>query len=270
MKKIFTFLIFLVAVISVSAQYQVLFDFEDGKDTTIWIPFANGKDGTKKDISVVLNPLSDNVNNSDSVLMFIVHDNSDPWVGMYTDSLEMVDGAIEFTTESHILSMMVNKSKSSPLRLKLEQSLTGGKDWSAEVVNDKTDEWQLLSFDFTEVIGQYYGRLTVFPDFPAKREGGTTAYLDNIAISTPDNTAIKEFEGSKMKLYPNPAEFRMAVLYPEMTGVKILNINGQEIRTIKFSTTNQKVIEVGDLSAGSYFVTALTSKGNFTMPFIKK
>ncbi|MBK6284395.1 MAG: T9SS type A sorting domain-containing protein [Draconibacterium sp.] len=63
-----------------------------------------------------------------------------------------------------------------------------------------------------------------------------------------------------MKIYPNPAEHRMAVLYPGMTGLRILNINGQEIRTVKFGAANQKVIEVGDLSSGSYFVTALTAK----------
>ena len=73
-----------------------------------------------------------------------------------------------------------------------------------------------------------------------------------------------------MKLYPNPVEYRMAVVYPGMTGLRISNTNGQEIRTIKFGQVNSKVVEVGDLTSGMYFVTALTAKGNHTMQFMKK
>jgi hypothetical protein len=73
-----------------------------------------------------------------------------------------------------------------------------------------------------------------------------------------------------MKLYPNPADFRMAVVYPEMTGVRISYMNGQEIRTLTFGKVDSKVVEVGDLKTGTYLLTAITPKGHFTMPFIKK
>ncbi len=267
MRKIFTFLIVLVIVISANAQYTTLYDFEDGVDTTVWIPFANGKSGSTKDISVLLNPMKDTINSSDSVMMFVVHPDADPWVGMFSDAFP-----VSITQESHVLSMMVYKKIESPVLLKLELSMNGGATTSKSVTNSVVDAWQMLNFDFSDLIGKIYSRLTVFPDFPESRNkiDSTIVFLDNIAIEDPTNTAIQEFEGYKMKLYPNPADHRMAVLYPEMTGLRISGINGQEIRTIKFSTANQKVIEVGDLKTGTYFVTAFTSKGNFTMPFIKK
>ncbi len=267
MKRIFTLLIVLIFAISANAQFTTLYDFEDGADTTVWIPFANGKLGTKNDINVLLNPAMDTVNSSDSVLMFVVHPDADPWVGMYSDAFP-----VSITQESHVLSIMVYKTIESPVVLKLELSLNSGPTTSKTVSNTVVDEWQMLSFDFSDLKGKIYSRLTVFPDFPASRNkiDSTIVYLDNIAIEDPTNTAIKEFAGIEMKIFPSPAEFRMAVQYPEMTGVRISNIQGQEIRTVSFGLTNSKVIEVGDLTPGIYLATAITAKGNFTMRFMKK
>lgn len=265
-------------VISAGAQiqYQTLFDFEDGVDTTIWMPFANGSTGTELDLNVVLNPLQDEVNNSDSVLWMHIYTDAEGWVGFYVDldtlTIEGLYGAVEFNDESHMMSMMVYKPVSSSVRIKVERSLLGNPVYTATDTNFVTNQWELLEFDFSEKIGDYFARITIFPEPTSKanRTAELDVYVDNIGIQNSGNTSVKEFEGSKMKIYPNPAEHRMAVLYPGMTGLRILNMNGQEIRTIKFGTVNQKVIEVGDLSSGSYFVTAITAKGNFTMPFIKK
>lgn len=278
MKKIFTFLIVSLFVISANAQvnYRTLFDFEDGVDTTIWMPFANGAEGTKMDLNVVLNPLQENVNPSDSVLMMDIKSDAESWVGYYVDldtlEIEGLYGAVEFNEESHMMSLMVFKSVSSSVRIKVERSLLSNPVFTVADTNFVTNQWELCEFDFSEKIGDYFARLTIFPEGTSKanRTGETTVYVDNIGIQNPENTSVKEFEGSKMKLYPNPVDYRMAVIYPEMTGVRISGINGQEIRTIQFGLINSKVIEVGDLSTGTYFVTALTSKGNFTMPFIKK
>lgn len=267
MKRTFTLLIILIFAVSANAQFTTLYDFEDGADTTIWNPFANGKLGTKNDINVVLNPAMDTVNSSDSVMMFVVHPDADPWVGMYSDAFP-----VSITQESYILSMMVYKTITSPVSLKLELSLNNGPTTSKSVENTKVDEWQLLSFDFSELKGKIYSRLTVFPDFPASRNkvDSTIVYLDNIAIQDPTNTAVKEFAGVEMKIFPSPAEFRIAVQYPEMTAVRISNIQGQEIRTVSFGLTNSKVIEVGDLKPGIYLATAITPHGDFTMRFMKK
>ncbi|HPE78011.1 MAG TPA: T9SS type A sorting domain-containing protein [Draconibacterium sp.] len=279
MKKIFTFFIILFFAFSAGAQidYQTIFDFEDGVDTTIWIPFANGV-GTKADLNVVENPLANNVNSSDSVLWMHIYTGAEGWVGFWVDvdtlEIEGLYGTVEISEESHMMCLMVNKPVSNSVRIKLERGLTdpGSFTFTVADTNDVVNEWELLEFDFSEIIGHYMQRVTIFPEPTSKanRTEELDVYIDNVGIQNSENTAVKEFEGVKMKIYPNPAEHRMAVLYPGMTGVRILNINGQEIRTLKFGVANQKVIEVGDLSSGSYFVTAITAKGNFTMPFIKK
>ena len=281
MKQIFTFLIVLLTTLSLSAQvkYETMFDFENGMDTLWWNQFAKGT-GTKKDLGVVLNPLQTNLNTSDSVLWMHIYTGAESWVGYYTDldklynDFEYPIDQIYLTDESHMLSLMVNKPVESSVRIKLERSTTGASPstFTAADTNTVVNEWELCEFDFSTMIGNGWQRITIFPEGTSKanRTQEIDVYVDNVGFQTSENTSIKEFEGANMKLYPNPAEFRMAVVYPGMTGVKILNINGQEIRTINFGISNQKVIEVGDLSAGAYFVTAVTQKGNFTMPFIKR
>lgn len=281
MRKIFTFFIVLLIAVNASAQveYETLFDFEDGMDTLYWVHFANGT-GTKKDLGVVLNPLQNNANTSDSVLWMHIYTGAESWVGYYTDLDKLYNefdypmDQIYFTEESHMMSMMVFKPVESSVRIKVERSTTGASPSTFTVADTNTviNDWEFLEYDFRTMIGQGWARLTIFPEGTSKanRTVEYDVYVDNIGLQNSETTSIKEFEGSEMKLYPNPVDYRMAVLYPGMTGVKISNINGQEIRTIKFGTSNQKVIEVGDLSTGTYFVTAFTSKGNFTMPFIKK
>ena len=141
--------------------------------------------------------------------------------------------------------------------------------------NTKTEEWELLLYDFTDAIGHYFERLTMFPEFPSTAEEPrdylpSTIYIDNIGIPKEDNTSVKEIDGIEMMLYPTPAEFRMAVVYPGMTRIILSDIMGRQIRTLNFPITDSKVIETGDLYTGIYFVTADTRDGRITMRFMKK
>lgn len=277
MKKTFTFLLMLTFVIVANAQvnYKTLFDFENGVDTTIWMPFANGL-GTKKDLNVVVNPLPGNVNSSDSVLMMKLYTGAESWVGVYVDldtlEIEDVYGAIGFDDDVYMMSMMINKPNVSSVRIKLERSSTGSAVYTVADTNTVTNEWELMEYNFSEKKGQFFQRITLFPDATpkAERTEDLIVYMDNIGIQSADNTAIKEFAGSLMKIYPNPADHRVAVVYPGMSAIRLANVNGQEIRTIKFSQADSKVIEIGDLMPGIYLATAIAEKGNFTMQLIKK
>ena len=115
MKKLATLLFFIAFTVSAFSQLERMIDFEGGEADTAWVVFANGPDGSHADISVVLNPLADDVNSSDSVLSFLVREDSDRWVGMYTD----YDVLTEFNEENHVLAMMVWKEMESPTGLKV-------------------------------------------------------------------------------------------------------------------------------------------------------
>jgi hypothetical protein len=271
MKTLYTLLILTVFAIGAKAQVVTPFTFEQGgrlinyDSDTLWWPFANGAEGSWAGFEIVENPYAEDPNLSDSVVQFVVQDDAVPWVGMYTDSVEIM----EFTEDAHMISMMVLKTVVSPCGIKVERSINSGEDTNILVENTLTDEWELLTFDFSALIGKYYQRLTIFPDFPATREGGSTVYLDNIA-SSEINTKVKEFDGASLKLFPNPVGYRMSVQYPEMTGISVSDIMGKKVKSFSFQKVDAKVIEVGDLQTGTYFVTVETENGNYTASFIKK
>jgi hypothetical protein len=268
MKRLFTLLFFTVLALGAKAQLENPITFEEGGMDTIWIPFANGADGTRDDLSVVLNPYATDVNSSDSVLEFVIHDDALNYVGFYSDQV----GVMTFTEDEHTLTMMVLKDHFGPVRLKLERSLNSGEIYSVQVEPTMTDEWELLTFEFTDAIGYYYERLTVFPDFPATNDEvvGSTVYIDNIANPSEDHTSVKEFAGELLKVFPNPVDYRMAVVYPEMTGITVTDVLGKTVKTLAFPMRDNKVVEVGDLSTGVYYVTVESTNGYFTVPFMKK
>ena len=266
MKKLYTLLALVFLGLGVNAQVWTNFTFEDSYADTVWRHFAAGSDTSIRTLTVVENPGAWDPNESDSVLQFIVQDDADPWAGMYTDQVE----EMAFTDEDHSVSMMVYKSIISPMRMKFELSTTNAENVSITMENTMTDEWELVTFDVSVAIGDWYARLTIFPDFPEVREEGSTIYIDNIG-STVINTAVfEQASGLSLKIYPNPVRNMLSVQYPEMTGISVSDMQGKTLKSYTFQRTDSKVIGLSDLEPAAYIVTAETDKGNYSGTFIKK
>jgi len=266
MKKLSTLLILTVLAIGANAQLTDPITFEEAYADTSWNIFENGAETVPEDLSIVENPWASDLNGSDSVLQFVVHDDSRTWVGMYSDNV----GTMEFTEEANTMTMMVMKSIISPMRMKLELSINDGEIYTTTVENTLLDEWELIVFSFPDAAGYFYERLTIFPDFPEARDGGTIVYIDNIANYDPTTYVGNQSSGALIEIFPNPVENRMSVRYPEMTGLTISNVLGQTLKSFAFQTTQSKVLELGDLQTGVYFVTVESGDGIYTVPFVKK
>lgn len=153
-------------------------DFETKTDAK-WEVFANGA-GVADDFMVIANPDKSGINTSDNVLKFKVNNGADPWAGAFFDS----NAPVEFTENSHIVTMMVWKSVISPVAFKVEASTNGGPAKELKVSNTVTNQWEKLTFDLSELVGYSYNRIVIFPDFPDIRTSGTTVYIDNIEKET--------------------------------------------------------------------------------------
>lgn len=270
MKRTLTILLAALITSTAFGQLDYFWDFETDRIDTVWTVFDNGADGSDADIDLVANPWADDVNDSDSVLSFLVREDAKNWVGMYTDTYSNTS----ITESNYQLALMVNKEVLSPVRLKIERSSNGGSDLTIENENEKLDEWELLVFDFSEAAGYSYDRLSVFPDRPASGEreyGEHTVYIDNIGVPSSGNTATKDIKGKTMMLYPTPAEYRMAVSYPgTMTGITLHDLMGRQIEQYEFAATDNKVLKTEHLKSGIYFVTADTPDGKISVRFLKK
>jgi hypothetical protein len=260
MKTIFTSLLLIAFTFGASAQMSLI-DFESSKDAANWGVFANGATG-QGGLSIVDNPDKTEINNSDSVLRFKVDAAADPWAG----AANTKDISISITDKAHVLTMMVYKNVIS--RVDIQLMLDNGDKFEIFVPNTVVDKWELLSFDFSSVIGKSYNGIAIFPDYPLSRTAGSICYVDNIVGDSP--TAVKQLPSASIKVFPNPADEVLFVQYPDMTGLTISNLLGKTIKTYKFQTASNKSIELSDLQEGMYFVSVESGSGSYSAKFIKK
>lgn len=272
MKKILLSIILVAGgLVAINAQTaDTLVTFETSADTTGWAVFANGGEPAADDVMVVANPDITGVNATDSVLQFRVNADADPWAGMVLNDYFVGDSAIAITEENHIFTMMVYKTTLSNVGLKLEQETGGAGVYEVLVPNTVVDEWEILTFDFSEVIGNTYEALVIFPDFPEMRMEGTVVYIDNIVFGEGEATSAPLLEKMALKVYPNPAHDRLYVQHPDMTGYTISNSLGQALEREVFGATHQKTIELNNLRTGIHFITVQSKDGIQTTRFIKK
>jgi len=251
----------LIDKIDLVTEYGLPVNWEIPQEDTAWIQFANAPD-TSINFTVVSNPDKSGINTSDHCLKFVVTDAADQWAGAFADAY----GPIKITADSAILQMMVYKDKISPCGLKLE---SGGPATELKVSNTVTGEWELLTFNFSAVIGNTFARLVFFPDFPDEaRTAGGIVYIDNIDFGAA--SSVREVNGAYISVFPNPATEMLTVQYPAMRSITITNLSGQRIRLMQFQSTDHKVINISDLRSGLYFVTIESAHGNISTKFIKQ
>ena len=262
MKTIFTFIMLFTFGFALQAQLSLPVTFENAEEDTAWNQFANAGDDPANFV-LTTNPDAAGINASDYCIMFNVLANADPWVGAWSDAY----GTMDLTAENHVLTMMVYKDVISNAGLKFEG---GGYDpIELKVPNTKTEEWELISFDFTNGVGRSYTRLVFFPDFPDSRTAGSVAYIDNIGFAN-SSTNLREVDGITLTVYPNPATDKLAVKYPGIRSITVSNMIGQKVKEFRFPASDQKVIYVSDLNDGIYFLTMETEKGEVSAKFVKK
>jgi hypothetical protein len=264
MKKELIALLFFFFCAFANAQLSLPVYFEEPEEDTNWIQFANGGEAPENFI-LTENPDKSGINPSDFCIMFTVAENADPWAGAYSDAY----GEIEITGDNYILQMMVYKDVISDCDLKLE---AGADVFEVKIPNTETGVWELLSFDFTEVIGNIYTRLVFFPDFPASRTEGSLCYIDNIGFEgTFDfGTSLKENSHITLTIYPNPAEEKIAVKYEGIKRIAITNLIGQNVKSFQFQKSDHEVLDISDLSRGIYFLTVESSAGTASSKFAKE
>ncbi len=272
MKKILLLIILITGgFITINAQpAEFMVTFENESDTAGWLVFANGAAPAADDVTVVENPDTTGINETEMALRFVVNADADPWVGMVDNFSYAGDNALAITEENHIFTMMVYKTEISNVGLKLERETGGGDNVEIVLPNTLVDQWEVMNFDFSDAIGKTFEALTIFPDFPDIRTDSTVVYLDNISFGERGTTAARLSEKMDIKIYPNPASDRLFVQYPQMTGYTIRNLLGQAVEQLDFGVTDHKTIEIDKLKSGIHFITVQSKNGIHTTRFVKK
>jgi hypothetical protein len=145
----------------------------------------------------------------------------------------------------------------------------GGTVTEVKVPNTVTDQWELLTFDFSANIGETLTRLVFFPDFPDQRTSGTTAYVDNIQIVA-GPVSVRQLDANVLRAYPNPVVDQLVIEFPGMHHIMVRDILGKAVRSVDLQGENRFTMAVDDLVEGIYFLSVEAEGNSKTVKFLKK
>lgn len=163
-------------------------DFETvGQDFT-WKVFGNLEDDLPDETvlwKVVDNPDTSEVNPSPKVMRFTIQSGATVFAGMFTDDL----GPFIFTNDNKIVTIAVRKGFTGDFDLKWENA-GGAVAEDIKVTNTVTNEWEILTFDCSILLGQLVTRMVIIPDFPqgSTRSNSGDVWFDRITFSSGEVT----------------------------------------------------------------------------------
>lgn len=168
--KSLTFLcLFLFLGVRAYAQ-NVKVDFET---STTWFGFDGGA------FSTITNPYQNPLNQSNKVGR-LIKGAGKSWAGAYYDALEHMDF---ITNNTFSLKVYANKNNAK-LLLKVENKANGSINYSIEKTLTKSNEWEILVFDFSQIPSNAYDRITLIFDNGIVGNGGLnfTYYIDDLTL----------------------------------------------------------------------------------------
>jgi len=175
----------LLASLGVIAQYDNV-DFEAGGTGASWT-WVMDQNGTNPPLEFIANPVSGGINTSATTAKFTAEVGGNPWALTYTDDIE----EFMFDMTNSTIKIMVYKSVISDVAVKFE-----GASAPIELKQPNTvvDQWEELTYDFSAVEGNTYGRLVIIPDFQLDpvRTSDNIIYFDNIQIPTGNVSPLAE------------------------------------------------------------------------------
>lgn len=165
------FLVVSFFLLSASLFAQPVIDYETTGNNWVWNIFSQGTNGS---FDVVANPSVGGLNTSDSCAMLVIDTNGDPWAGVWCS--DFPDLTID--ASNCIVKILVYKDVISNFNVKLEPPAQ-----DHNVPNTLVNQWEELTFDYSDAIGTTAATLTIIPDFSTPRTAGSTNYWDYIRFT---------------------------------------------------------------------------------------
>lgn len=166
-------------------QYKfATLDFEPAGQGVDWT-WEVAENGTNAAMEFVANPSVLAPNISATVAKFTAEAAGASWALVITEDV----GDFTFDVEHSIIKVMVYKSVISDVGIKFE----GDNVREILIPNTKINEWEELTFDFSDEIGKSFNKLVFIPDF-ASRSQDNIVYWDNFTyeegVTAPDPSGM--------------------------------------------------------------------------------
>lgn len=177
MKNLLLIAFSILTISQITAQNAPV-DFEangNGANWT-WTTFEND---ANPPLEIIANPDPNGINTSDAVAKFTALLTGAPFAGV--ESMHGADiGEFTLNASTSTIKIMVWKSVISDVGIKLVDAGNGSLG-ELKKANTVINEWEELSFDFSDMVGIVYDQIVIFPDFAA-RDMDNVVYFDNITF----------------------------------------------------------------------------------------
>jgi hypothetical protein len=167
---------------------------------------------------------------------------------------------------------MVWKSKISDVGIKLVEP-DGRSLGEIKVANTVVNQWEQLTFDFTNHIGQElvgWDQVVVFPDFDLSgRTQDEVIYFDNI-FGPAVTIGLEDSKLNKAKIFPNPGTNNFSLeSATSIQEVKVYNVAGNLVlsQAVNSLTTD---INTSNLSQGIYIIHVAKEEGVEVLRWVKQ
>jgi len=238
----------------VSNEPNAPMDFEIGGYGADWT-WIVAENGTNPDLEIIDNPVSGGINTTATVAQFTALQTGQQWALFYSDDI----GQFAFDATNAIVKIMVNKPVISNVGVKFE-----GASGNMELLvpNTLTNEWEELTFDFSDQIGTTYNRVVIIPDFAARTQDNIM-YVDNLTFNSSttniEDNLVPDYFALKQN-YPNPfnpsTTISFSLEHTEHVTLKVYNIAGQEVATLldgrSISGDHSVQFNADEFAAGTY------------------
>lgn len=95
-------------------------------------------------------------------------------------------------------------------------------------------------------------------------------YVDKIAVNVP-TAATQSIAETPFSVFPNPSNsvVNVANAKAQISGVKIVDINGRTVKAADFAGLSTAQVNISDLANGVYMITISSDKGTVTKKIVK-
>ena len=264
MRIIITLIFGLIA--SMLKAQNVPIDFEQGGfgATWTWTVFENDDNPP---LEIVANPDPTGINTSSTVAKFTALQGGQPWAGF--ESMHGSDiGSFSFDSTNCIIKIMVWKSVISDVGIKFVDAGNAAQP-EKKVSNTLTEQWEELTFDFTDRIGVFpivKDQIVIFPDFDLNgRTKDNVVYIDNV-YGSPNTASLPNDVLSNIRLYPNPTtDFVYIENIEGPMELEVFNVLGN----LKERSTN-KSIDISHYTKGIYFFKINFNRNSQVFKIVKE
>jgi type IX secretion system substrate protein len=293
MKKIYTLFYLIVVLLifglqGINAQKTVLEDFETKEGRPAWVNANNSSVAP----AIVLNPSKDNLNASDSVLLWIKNKDSKVYAAAMSELQAYI---IQFNGSATYMHFKMLKNNTDPCALQVIRTDDGigesGKVFNPPVripcptVNQWVD--YVVDFSAVDATSHTWSRVYIMPVMNATVEGGWTeapldadvnVYIDDITVDSEMNayqpsatTVFVSKTGEVSYILNNPVVSELILEgIGEVRDISLYSINGSLVKHLQTYKVDSYKVPVADLAKGIYIVKFQKEDGSVTSSKIIK